>query len=129
MLFVEKVGGQPIKGFQPEPVAALTEGGITEAHAEELPDARGKAAMKMDLMSDEPDEDLPVENLLPRPLMAPLSGRHHAVEFRSKNIEDAGDEQAVFGMLSDGHPPLLYLFCIKYRTIFASRHCPSKSCI
>ena len=77
------------KRLLPEFLAALAERGIAEAHVEELPDERGKTAMKMNLLGDEPDDDLPGANLLPRPLMPPLLRWHDALELWTKGFEDA----------------------------------------
>ena len=77
------------KRLLPEFLAALAERGIAEAHVEELPDERGKTAMKMNLLGDEPDDDLPGANLLPRPLMPPLLRWHDALELWTKGFEGA----------------------------------------
>jgi hypothetical protein len=45
--------------------ATLTEGGVTEGHAEKMAQALGEATGKGQRVSDQADDDLPGENLAP----------------------------------------------------------------
>lgn len=94
--------------------AAGPEDGGGEVHAEECAKARGQAAMKLHLLGDQPDDELPLPDLLPRSLMAAFVSDHERVKLRAKNFTDAGDEMAILRMRGLKHPLLLSIRNRKY---------------
>ena len=72
--------------------------------------------MKLYLLGDPPDDELPLQELLPRSLVAAFASGDHRVKLRAENFTNAGDEVSIFRMLGLRHPLLLSIRNRKYST-------------